>query len=200
MQDFVEKQKFDEANTLTQADKNCTDNIKALVVDVVAGDQAAFAQLMNQYYDDIYRFSFHLTGNKTQAEDLTHDVCLKIASTIQQFKFNSQFISWVYRIVINIHKDNYKKQRNRLKRETDYHQQTSDNQAFRRPEEQIEYDELLGAIDQLPGKLKLTLILVQAQDLTHAQTAEILTCSTNTVSWRIHEARKQLKQILKEQS
>ena len=147
-----------------------------------------------------YRFSFHLTKNKTQAEDLTHDVCLKIAKSIHQFKFNSQFKSWVYRIVINTQKDNFKKELNQNKRETHFHEQSLLNQRHQQPEENIEYNELLEAIDLLPRKLKLTLILVHAQQLSHSQAGDVLGCSTNTVSWRIFEAKKQLKKILKEQS
>lgn len=200
MLDLVEKQEFNDSHSLTNADKNCSDTPEPLVSDAINGDQQAFSALMNQYYADIYRFSFHLTKNKTQAEDLTHDVCLKVARSIHQFKFDSRFKSWVYRIVINTHKDNFKKQANQAKRDSYYHEQTVLNQRHQQPEETIEYNELLSAIDKLPEKLKLTLILVHAQQLTHSQVSDVLACSTSTVSWRIHEAKKQLKKILKEQS
>ena len=200
MLDFVEKQKVDEKDTLTQASEKCTDASEQLITGAINGNQQAFSALMDHYYVDIYRFSFHLTKNKTQAEDLTHDTCLKIARSIHQYKFNSQFKSWVYRIVINTHKDNFKKQLNLSKRESYFHEQTTLKQRIEQPEENIEYNELLDAIDLLPSKLKLTLILVHSQQLTHSQAADVLECSTNTVSWRIFEAKKQLKKILKEQS
>ena len=198
MLDFVEKLKISDSTILTQTDTNGA--TRETLEEAVNGDRRAFKQLINHYYVDIFRFSFHLTKDKTQAEDLTHDVCLKIAGSIHQFKFGSQFKSWVYRIVINTYKDNVKKQANLKKRETQYHEQTVLGQHQPRPEDSIQFNDLLNAIDKLPEKLKITLILVHAQELTHSLAAQVLGCTRNTVSWRIHEAKKQLKKIIREQS
>ncbi len=180
--------------------KTLTNEIKQLVEQAVAGDKQAFNLLISNVYIDIYRFSFHLTKNQTRAEDLTHDVVLKIAKSIKQFNFDSTFLSWVYRIVVNTQKDNYKKQTNRLKRDSQYYTEHQLQYSSSLPEDEVEFNELLSAIDQLPEKLKITLVLVYAEHLSHADAADVLQCSTNTISWRIHEAKKQLKTILEKQS
>ena len=200
MLDSQGQQENQYSNSLSDAETIEADKGEILVSQAVNGDKQAFNQLINQYYEDIYRFSFHLTKNKTDAEDLTHDVALKIAKSIQQFQFNCAFLSWVYRIVVNTQKDNYKKQVNRLQRDGNYLDQQQLQQRSPQPDENVEFNELLNSIDQLPEKLKITLILVYAQHLSHSDVADVLECSINTVSWRIHEAKKQLKKILENQS
>ena len=176
------------------------DNTNRLIRLAVAGDKPAFDELINQVYADIHRFSFHLVRNRTRAEDLTHDVVLKIARSIKQFKFDSTFLSWVYRIVVNTQKDADKKQINRLKQDNQYYADHLQHRYAPQPDDELEFNELLSAINQLPHKLKITLILVYAQHLSHSQVADVLECSINTVSWRIHEAKKQLKIILENRS
>ncbi len=200
MLDSQSQQEQQSSYQLDPSEKTQLDDSDQLVSRAVAGDSVAFDELINDVYADIYRFSFHITQNKIQAEDLTHDAVLKIAKSVRQFKFDCSFLSWVYRIVVNTQKDNYKKQRNRLKRDGEYYADHQLQQYSPEPDDAIEFNELLLAIDQLPHKLKLTLILVHAEHLSHAQAAEVLQCSINTVSWRIHEAKKQLKIILEHQS
>jgi len=50
----------------------------------------------------------------------------------------------------------------------------------------------------LPPKQRDAMLLVYAEDLSHAQAAEILNCAESTVSWHVHEARKKLKQELQD--
>jgi len=200
MLDSQLQQEHQTSYNLSKATQLQIDNLDSLVRSANQGDEQAFNHLINQVYADIYRFSFHLSKNKTQAEDLTHDVILKIAKSIRQFKFNCAFLSWVYRIVVNTQKDNHKKQINRLKRDGHYFDQQHLRQHSPQPDENLEFGELLEAIDQLPEKLKVTLILVYAEYMTHADAADVLQCSINTVSWRVHEAKKQLKKILEKRS
>jgi RNA polymerase sigma-70 factor (ECF subfamily) len=60
------------------------------------------------------------------------------------------------------------------------------------------YARLVGALDGLPETLKATMILVALQGLSHKVVSEILGCSEGTVSWRIHEARKLLREQLRD--
>lgn len=199
MLDSQIQQQDQQLYSLNKANKTKTENSASLVSQSVNGDKQAFNLLINHYYADIYRFSFHLTKHKAEAEDLTHDVVLKIAKSIHQFQFNCSFLSWVYRIIHNTQKDNYKKRLNRFKRDSHYLNEQQLQQRSPQPDEHVEYNELLSAIDQLPEKLKITLILVYAEHMHHADVADVLQCSINTVSWRIHEAKKQLKKILENQ-
>ena len=61
------------------------------------------------------------------------------------------------------------------------------------PEQQAEARDLWLAVRTLPAQQRDAVLLVYAEDMSHAEAAEILACSTNTVSWHLHEARKALK-------
>jgi len=168
----------------------------ALIEKCIHGDRAAFEMLLNRYYDTIYRFAYRWCGDQHNAQDITQQVCIKLAKAIKQFEFKSSFTSWLYPIVINCAKDFYKspKQFNQREEQSDnidnhIKQSNSDHNAQRLYAQQI-----LEHINTLDDNLKDTLILVYGQGLSHNKAAEHLNIKESTVSWRIHEARKHLKQ------
>ena len=75
-----------------------------------AGDQVAFGQLYETYYDQIYRYISFKCGSQSEAEDLTGDVFLKMLESIGKFKFQGfPFTSWLYRIAHNVVVDNFRR-------------------------------------------------------------------------------------------
>ena len=158
------------------------------------GDKNAFEQLLNEHYDTIYRFAYRWCGDQTNAQDITQQACLKLANSITQFEFKSSFNSWLYRLVINCAKDFYKSPKQHNLRE----EQNDDFEQFHNSDSQFEQrlysQQILEHINTLQDDLKDTLILVFGKGLTHLQAAEQLNIKESTVSWRIHEARKLLKQ------
>ena len=158
------------------------------------GDKNAFEQLLNEHYDTIYRFAYRWCGDQANAQDITQQACLKLANSITQFEFKSSFNSWLYRLVINCAKDFYKSPKQHNLRE----EQSDDLEQFHNSGSQFEQrlysQQILEHINTLQDDLKDTLILVFGKGLTHLQAAEQLNIKESTVSWRIHEARKLLKQ------
>jgi RNA polymerase sigma-70 factor (ECF subfamily) len=78
---------------------------QALIRRAQAGDRTAFEALLNQYYDVIYRIAYKWSGVRADAEDITQNVCIKLARSIGLFGFRSAFLSWLYPLVINTAKD-----------------------------------------------------------------------------------------------
>ena len=75
-----------------------------------AGDQSAFAELYECYYDQIYRYVSFKCGNRLEAEDLTGEVFLRMLESINKFKFQGfPFTSWLYRIAHNLVVDNFRR-------------------------------------------------------------------------------------------
>jgi RNA polymerase sigma-70 factor (ECF subfamily) len=162
------------------------------------GGSQAFAELLEDSYDNIYRFAYRWCGNKADAEDITQLACLKLAQTISQFRFEAAFSSWLYRLVINCAKDWYKSQNRHLHDNIDdwiEPERTPDQTA----ENSIYLQQLLRLLDQMAEGFKETALLVHGEGLSHAEAAAILQLKESTVSWRLHEIRKQL-QLLQQQS
>lgn len=175
------------------------------------GDKAAFEQLLNDHYDTIYRFAYRWCGDQHNAQDITQQACLKLARGITKFEHRSSFTSWLYRLVINCAKDYYKSpaQHNireessepleqafntQLKQapyESSYEQQRVNDD---RMPERLYAQQILEHINTLQEDLRDTLILVYGKGMSHAEVARQLKLKESTVSWRIHQARKQLKQ------
>lgn len=153
------------------------------------GDRAAFDVLLERHYDTIYRFAFRWCNDQSNAQDITQQACLKLARAIHQYDFKSTFTSWLYPLVINTAKDFYKSP-NQVERHP-----TLDNESPQadRNEQRHYAQQILEFINTLPNELKDTLLLVFGKGLNHAQAANELGIKESTVSWRIHEARKQLK-------
>ena len=87
---------------------------REIVEDIVrraqAGDQTAFAELYERYYDQIFRYVSFKCGSRLEAEDLTGEVFLRMLESIDKFKFQGfPFTSWLYRIAHNLVVDNFRR-------------------------------------------------------------------------------------------
>jgi RNA polymerase sigma-70 factor (ECF subfamily) len=169
-----------------------------------SGNREAFGQLLAGCYDNIYRFAYRWCGNRTDAEDITQQACIKLAQSLGQFRFEAAFSSWLYRLVINCAKDWYRSQ-NRHQHETidNWSEAAEDSieperTADRTAENSIYLQQLLRRLDQMAEGFKETALLVHGEGLSHAEAAAILQLKESTVSWRLHEIRKQL-QLLQQQ-
>lgn len=169
-------------------------NSNTLIKRCQEGDKDAFEKLLHEHYDTIYRFAYRWCGDRINAQDITQLACIKLANSISQFGFKSSFNAWLYRLVINCAKDFYKspKQHNRREEQTNDIEQYQTNDA--QYEQRLYSQQILEYINTLQDDLKDTLILVFGKGLTHEQAAKQLNIKESTVSWRIHEARKLLKQ------
>ena len=162
-----------------------------LIQQAQQGDAQAFAQLLQAHYDTMFRFAWHWCGNRADAEDIVQQACLKLARSIDQFRFESAFQSWLYRLVINCAKDWHKSQSRHQSPES---ATTTENAAdHHQPDNQIFLQQLLRYLDTLADGMKETALLVHALGCSHGETATILGVKESTISWRIHEIRKQLQ-------
>ena len=169
----------------------------ALIKAAQAGDHDAFEQVLTAHYDTLYRFAYRWCGNRADAEDITQQACMKLALSINQFRFEAAFSSWLYRLVINCAKDWYKSQNRHQHDNIDdwiEPEPTPDQTA----ENRIYLQQLLRLLDQMSDGFKETALLVHGEGLSHAEAAAILQVKESTISWRLHDIRKQL-QLLQQQ-
>ena len=158
----------------------------ALIHAAQAGDSEAFARLIERYYDTLYRFAFSWCGHAADAEDVTQQACMRVADGIGQFRFESVFTSWLYRLVNNCARDWSRRQRRHQGREAGAEQAGNEGTVATR----AYHWQLLEALDALPDGVKETLLLVHLQGLSHAEAAAVLGVKESTVSWRLHDFRK----------
>ncbi len=158
------------------------------------GDRAAFNELVTEQYDVIYRIAFKWCSDQHNAEDIAQLACIKLAKSIQQFRFEASFSSWLYRLVVNCAKDFYKSPTHSAKDQSTTPSQNESQNADQAKQERLHYArQILEHIGHLPQDLQDALVLVFGNGLNHKQAAKELNIKESTVSWRVHEARKLLK-------
>jgi RNA polymerase sigma-70 factor (ECF subfamily) len=167
----------------------------ALVGLAKAGDRTAFGQLVEQNYDFIFRTACKWTGKKSDAEDIAQEVCIKLATAIQSFDGRSAFTSWLYRVTLNMVRD-MQRSSSRRDRNIDAFALVHPEDDPGEQEEATAAREIWNAVSELPEKQREAIMLVYAEDMSHAEAAEIMGCKEATVSWHIHEAKKTLRGLL----
>lgn len=81
------------------------DDTDGLVRQARAGDVAAFERLVALHYRFIYKTAFRWLGHKSDAEDVTQWVCMRLANAMSSFDGRSKFTSWLYRVTLNAVRD-----------------------------------------------------------------------------------------------
>jgi RNA polymerase sigma factor (sigma-70 family) len=164
---------------------------EALIRGAQAGDTQDFEQLLERYYDTLFSFAYKWCGNRADAEDVTQQACIKLSRSLPQFRFESAFSSWLYSVVINCARDWARSQSRHSAPSIEMASELmSEAPAV---EQQAYLWQLLQQIDALPDGIKETLLLVHAEGLSHGEAAEVLNVKESTVSWRLHEFRKQYR-------
>jgi len=75
------------------------------------GDRDAFRLLFETYRDRTYTIAYHFCSDEAMASDITQQVFLKLFDSIRQFRFNSEFTTWLYRLVANVCMDEHRRKR-----------------------------------------------------------------------------------------
>jgi RNA polymerase sigma-70 factor, ECF subfamily len=158
------------------------------------GDRAAFQLLLERHYAMFYRVAYRFLGNRAEAEDAAQEVAMTLAQKIGSFRGRSLFSTWIYQIALNHCRDHARRQKSLGRLQAAF----VDVEAQRNADwadngHRLRW--LYQAIDRLKPDLKETALLVLAEDMSHAEAGEVLGIKEATVSWRMHEVRKQLGQM-----
>jgi len=182
---------------------------QVLVERVQSGDVAAFDVLVRKYRERLYGIIYNLTSNREDAADLTQEAFIKAFSSINRFKGNSAFFTWLYRIGVNTALSHLK--RNRFRRffslehiqEEGSNAQVLETLAAKHKSEKgallSELQEKLNeAMQKLSSKHRTVVVLFEIEGLSHQEIADIVGCSVGTVRSRLHYAKQQLQADLKQ--
>ena len=179
----------------TAASPHLAPSPEALLARARNGDGEAFAELVETHYDAIYRTAWRWCGNTSDAEDVAQEVCMKLATAIAGFDGRSAFSSWLYRITLNAVRDG-QRARSRQSRHTDAYAEVSPGEQPADQEASATATQLWAAVRRLPEQQRDAVLLVYAEELSHAEAAAIMGIREATVSFHVHAARKTLRGLL----
>jgi RNA polymerase sigma-70 factor (ECF subfamily) len=162
----------------------------------LGGDARAFERLVKRHYQSVFRVAFKWCGVRQDAEDIAQEVFVKLAQKLKTFGMRSAFKTWLYRITINSAKDFIRKSATKQGYETAYAIEQGLNNPGPPPNEHLDSRRLYQALDRLPKKQKAAVLLVLGEGFSHKEAGRVLNCPEATVSWRIFQARKKLKNSL----
>ena len=153
-------------------------------------------QYIRKYGKRLYGLCMTLCADKHEADDLYQDTWVKVLKRFDTYDPSRDFEPWLTRLCVNTYRDRLR----RLSRSPFLNFSSNETkEAFlltaTAPEVE-DYSDLYAAIDQLPEKLRLTIILFYFQDMDIEKTAQTLGIPTGTVKSRLHKARIQLKEVL----
>jgi RNA polymerase sigma-70 factor (ECF subfamily) len=176
------------------------------------GDREAFRELFENHKDRVWTVALRFTGDESAARDVTQQVFLKLFTSITGFRQESNFKTWLYRLVANECMDEFRKRRRLIPldffRPASGDERDEDCGAIEMKEwrqEPLQEERLarleiseavLAALAQLKPKLRMAIVLKYFEDLSYEQMAEALGCSTGTVASRLNRGHKALAQKL----
>jgi RNA polymerase sigma-70 factor (ECF subfamily) len=168
-----------------------------LIQKTAEGDENAFEQLITKHEDKVYSTVYRYVGDRTEAEDVAQEVFVKVWQKAGSFRGKSRFSTWLYRIVAN----QCLSHRRRRRREPEPLDPVNvDDQKTDSPEDEIEKKEQLEAVrlavDSLPERQRLALILAKYEGKAYKEIAEIMGVSLSSVESLIHRARTTLRKKL----
>lgn len=174
----------------------------ALVEAAKSGDPAAFDALVRRYRPRIFALALHLTGSRSEADDITQDAFLRAYRNIERFEGRSEFFTWLYRIALNRALNVRRDKRRRITMSIDDPRLTFalEVDAHGDPRRAIElretYTLLLRAFDSLTPLLRTTIALTLLQGFSYKEAAVVLETTEGTIAWRVHEARRKMQDVM----
>ena len=156
-------------------------------------------EIVQEHSARVYRLAYRLTGNVHDAEDLTHDVFIRVFRSLHTYQPGT-FEGWLHRITTNVFLDKMRrKQRIRFDALTD---EWAARLPGRSPSpEQVYADthldgDIQEALNALPPHFRAAVVLCDIEGLTYEEVAETLGIKLGTVRSRIHRGRARLRELL----
>jgi RNA polymerase sigma-70 factor, ECF subfamily len=181
----------------------------SLVRRVQRGDKGAFDALVLKYQHKLVKLVMRYVRNPAEAEDIAQEAFIKAYRALPQFRGDSAFYTWLYRIAINTAK-NAVVSRDRSPIEYDLDRSNSDEsydmqgrmKDSETPEGLVLTDEIRttvnAAIDALPEDLRTAIVLRELEGLSYEEIAAAMDCPVGTVRSRIFRAREAIDRQLRE--
>jgi len=185
-----------------------SDSDKELVERAKQGDLRAFDMLVLKYQRRVFRLVSRLIKNTSEVEDVAQETFIKAFRAIQQFRGDSAFYTWLYRIAVNTAKNHLFSKGKRpitlselAKNEDSESYDVIDAVSNESPEGNLAglqiAEAVNNAVGKLPEELSTAVILREMDGLSYEEIAEVMNCPIGTVRSRIFRAREAIAQELR---
>jgi RNA polymerase sigma-70 factor (ECF subfamily) len=172
------------------------DKLQSLCGRIRRGDRHAATELLELSYKKIFSYLYRLCGNVQDAEDLTQDTFAKVWSSLNSYRGQSKFLTWIYRIAYNNYLD-WKQNRNcKPSIGQGWKECLSQKPSICANLTMQEWGKVVyEAVEQFEEDKKQVIYLHYYQALSLRETAKVLGIATSTVKYRLREALKSLRSI-----
>lgn len=177
-----------------------SESTEQLIAQSQQGDTAAFGLLMHRHKDYAFKLAYRLLGCGDESRDVVQESFIRVWQHLAQFRKNHRFTTWLYSIVVNLATDRLRQQKRRQTLSLDRAPELPDKAAS--ADVTLEQRETVRRIEALakalPEKQRLVFVLRDLEDLSVAETAEILKIGRGSVKTHLYLARKRMRQALEE--
>jgi RNA polymerase sigma-70 factor, ECF subfamily len=170
------------------------------------GETRAFDELVRRYQDKVYRLSYKILRHEDDAAEALQDALLSAYRGLKNFKAESTFSTWLYRVATNAALMKYRKRRDGHVSLERSQSDNEDAEPLALPDWSAQpLDELLDTetrevmqegIDRLPEELRVVFVLRDVEGLSNGEVSDVLELSIPAVKSRLHRARLQLRNRL----
>ena len=158
------------------------------------GDEKAFDQLVRNNLNNVFGFFMKVTRDEMSAEDLTQDVFMKLYKNLKNFRHDSNFSTYLYRI--NSNTVNSWITRSKWKNLLHLDQAPDKGEYDIKNEAEWTKEELWNEISKLPNKQRRVMILRITDSLSYSEISKITGMSEGTAKVNFHHGLKKLKEVL----
>ena len=173
------------------------------------GDGTAMDELLNQYRAKAFMYAMKMTKHVEDANDVVSEGFIRIHRSIQRFRSNAPFATWMYRILKNCFLDRKKKRTVEIAYSLDEGSECDESIVYKQPVDKslstfeiVAKGELstqmLAALQRLPILHRELILLHYFDELSYDQIAGLLTVPSGTIKSRVHRAKAGFKTILEE--
>lgn len=179
---------------------------RRLIAEVLRGRTESFGDLVRRYQDRLFNAVLRVTDHPEDAADVVQETFINAYQSLNSFKGDSEFFTWLYRIAFNAAISQRRKKKATLRFDwgtDDRLNEPSDDSEYARPEAALERSEderrLQEALNKLSEEHRIVLVLKEIEGQRYEEIAEILDVPIGTVRSRLHRARLELREILEQE-
>lgn len=177
-------------------------NVKETIAKALTGNRFAFRMLVERFQGLVYSIAFRITGNSSEAEDLTQETFIKVWKNLHRYDDRWEFKSWIAKIVSNLCLDYLKSSRRRNEMASTGIEQSTFLEMKGGPSQLLEQRELHDAVIQLAQELtpkqRTVFVLRDLENLEVEEVCKISEMTAEQVKSNLYHARSFMKIRLKQ--
>lgn len=179
-----------------------TNNDQIIIDQIIEGDTNAFSVLVDRYKDLVFTLALRMVKNREEAEEVSQDTFIKVFKSLEKFKGDSKFSTWIYKVSYNTCLDRIKKNKKDqnvvpIDEFTEHQVKTIDN-ALDQMEEQEYKDKIQKCLHLLPSEDSFLLTLYYFEEQSLEEISKVVNLTANNVKVKLFRSRKKLTTILRE--